>query len=147
MFSRFVESFLPRGALCQEMNSPVWSQSAVILVPAGPAHPPECLLQVSNIQFTSHMELGQLNRYSAWATGWKTAKWLFDSKQDKEIFQHSKASRPSVVPTQPHIQSVPGAHTLRLKGPRGEADHSLPSRLRTCEAIHSLLHTPSRFDT
>ena len=92
------------------------------------------------------MQPGQLNRYSGWARGWKTAKWLFDSKQDQEIFQHSKASRPSVVPIQLRIQSVPGAHSLRLKGPRGEADHSPPSRLRTCGAIHSLLHTPSRLD-
>lgn len=98
MFSRFVESFLPRGALCHEMNSLVWSQSAVILVPARPARPPECLLQVSNIQFTSHTEPGQLSRYRDWATGWKAAKWLFDSKQDQEIFLLSNASRPSAVP-------------------------------------------------
>lgn len=146
MFSRFVESFLPRGALCHEMNSLVWSQSAVILVPARPARSPECLLQVSNIQFTSRMEPGQLSRYGGWATGWKTAKWLFDSKQDQEIFLLSNASRPSVVPTQLRILSVPGAHSLRLKGPRCEADHSPSSRLSTCEAIPSLLHKPSRLD-
>jgi len=70
-FSRIVESFLPRVALCHEMNSHVWSQSAVILVPSRSARPPQCLLQVNNTQFTSYMEPGQFSRYTGWATGWK----------------------------------------------------------------------------
>jgi hypothetical protein len=40
-----------------------------------------------------------------------------------KIFLLSTVSRPALGPTQPPIQSVPGALSLRVKRPRREADH------------------------
>jgi hypothetical protein len=42
-------------------------------------------------------------------------------------FFFATVSRPAVRPTQPPIQSVPGALSLRVKAPDCEADHSAPS--------------------
>jgi len=43
------------------------------------------------------------------------------------IFLFTTASRMAPGPTQPPIQSVPGALSLRVKRPRSETDHSPPS--------------------
>jgi hypothetical protein len=51
----------------------------------------------------------------------------FDSRQGKEIFLYSTASRATLGPTQPPIQWVPGALSPGVKRPRCEADHSPPS--------------------
>jgi hypothetical protein len=51
----------------------------------------------------------------------------FESRQGLGIFLFTIASRPALGPTQPPIQWVPGALSLRVKGPGREADHSPPS--------------------
>jgi hypothetical protein len=51
----------------------------------------------------------------------------FESRQELGIFLFTTASRPSLGPTQPPIQWVPGALSLGVKRPGGEADHSIPS--------------------
>jgi hypothetical protein len=48
----------------------------------------------------------------------------FDSRQGKEIFLHSAASRPALGPAQSPIRWVPGALSPGVRGPGGEADHS-----------------------
>jgi hypothetical protein len=42
----------------------------------------------------------------------------------QEIYVYSTASRPTPRPTQPPIQGVHGAFSLRVKRPGCEADHS-----------------------
>jgi hypothetical protein len=53
-------------------------------------------------------------------------RW-FESQQRLRIFLFTTLSRPALGPTQPPIQCVPGAVSLRVKRPGREADHSLPS--------------------
>jgi hypothetical protein len=57
------------------------------------------------------------------ATGW-TTRVRFPAVQD---FFFSTASRPTLGPTQPPIQLVPGALSLGVKRQGPEADHSPPS--------------------
>jgi hypothetical protein len=52
-------------------------------------------------------------------------------------------SRPALEPTQPPIQSVPGALTPGLKQPGREADHSPPSSAEVKEFVEPYLHTPN----
>jgi hypothetical protein len=51
----------------------------------------------------------------------------FDSRRRLGIFLFTTASRTVLGPTQPPIQWVPGAPSLRIKQPGREADHSPPS--------------------
>jgi hypothetical protein len=51
----------------------------------------------------------------------------FESWQGLRIFLFSTVSRTALGPTQPPIQWVPAALSLRVKLPRREADHSPPS--------------------
>jgi hypothetical protein len=51
----------------------------------------------------------------------------FECRQELGIFLFTTASRPALGPTQPSIQWVPGALSLGVKRPRGEADYSRPS--------------------
>jgi hypothetical protein len=51
----------------------------------------------------------------------------FYSRQGKQIFLYSTASRPALGPTQVHIQWVPGTLSPGEKRPGSEADHSSPS--------------------
>jgi hypothetical protein len=51
----------------------------------------------------------------------------FDSRQGLGIYLFTTASRTALGPTQPPIQWVPGALSLRVKWPGCEANHSPPS--------------------
>jgi hypothetical protein len=51
----------------------------------------------------------------------------FESRQGLGIFLFTAASTPVLGPTQPPIQSVPGAFSLGVKRPEREEDHSPPS--------------------
>jgi hypothetical protein len=51
----------------------------------------------------------------------------FDSRRGLEIFLFTTASRTALGPTEPPIQWVSGALSLRVKRPGREADHSPPS--------------------
>jgi hypothetical protein len=62
-----------------------------------------------------------------WATGWTIGVLGFDSPRRLGIFLFPSASRTALGPTQPPIQWVPGALSLRVKWPGREADHSPPS--------------------
>jgi hypothetical protein len=50
-----------------------------------------------------------------------------DSQQGLGIFLFTTASTTALGPTQPPIQWVPGALSMRVKQPGHEADHSPPS--------------------
>jgi hypothetical protein len=63
-------------------------------------------------------------RYSA---GLRVDNRGFGSRQGLGIFLFTTASRPALRPTQPPIQWIPGALSLRVKRPGREADHSPPS--------------------
>jgi hypothetical protein len=59
--------------------------------------------------------------------GWTIGVLGFDPRRGLGIFPFTTASRTALGPTQPPIQWVPGALSLRVKRPGREADHSLPS--------------------
>jgi hypothetical protein len=54
----------------------------------------------------------------------------FDSRQVRKNFVFSRASRPTLEPTQPPIQSVEGALSPGLKRPRREANGSPSSNTK-----------------
>jgi hypothetical protein len=58
---------------------------------------------------------------------WTIGVLGFDSWQGLGIFLFTTASRTALGPTQPLIEWVPGAPSLRVKWPGREADHSPPS--------------------
>jgi hypothetical protein len=55
------------------------------------------------------------------------------------------SSRTALGRTQPPIQWVPGALSLRVKRPGREADHSPPSSAEVKEWVELYLHSPIRF--
>jgi hypothetical protein len=59
------------------------------------------------------------------------------------IFLFTTASRTVLGPTQPPIQWVPGALSLRVKRPGRVADHSLPSSSEVKEWVELYLHSPN----
>jgi hypothetical protein len=61
-----------------------------------------------------------------WATGWTIVVLGFDSRRGLGIFLFTTVSRKALEPTQPPIQWVPGALSLRVKRPGCEADQSPP---------------------
>jgi hypothetical protein len=54
---------------------------------------------------------------------WAIGVLGFDSRRGLGIFLFTTASSTALGPTQPPIQGVPGALSLRLKRPGHEADH------------------------
>jgi hypothetical protein len=62
--------------------------------------------------------------------------------QEQEFSLFATVSRQALRPTHPHIESVPGAISLRVKQPGHAADHSpsAGSRLRMCGAIPVFPH-------
>jgi hypothetical protein len=82
---------------------------------------------------------------SVWCSdGLRTGRPGFDSRQCK-IFLFSTAFRPTLGPTQPPIQRLPGAFSLGIKRQGREADHSPPTsaEIRKGGAIPPLPHTSS----
>jgi hypothetical protein len=65
----------------------------------------------------------------------------FDFRQRMEIFLFTTESRTALEPTQPPIQWVPGALSLRVKWQRREADHSPPSSAKV-KNVWSYTSTP-----
>jgi hypothetical protein len=59
------------------------------------------------------------------------------------MFFFDTASRPALGPTQPPIQSVSGALSLRVKRPGREADNSPPSRAEVKECVALYLQFPN----
>jgi hypothetical protein len=57
------------------------------------------------------------------------------------ILLFNTASRTALGPTQPPIQWVPGAHSLGVKRPGSEADHSPPSSPEVKECVELYLHS------
>jgi hypothetical protein len=53
------------------------------------------------------------------ATDWTTGRSRFDSRQKQRIFPLTSVSRPSLGPTQPPVQWVPGAFSPGVKRSRG----------------------------
>jgi hypothetical protein len=58
-------------------------------------------------------------------------------------FKLSTTSRTALGPTQPPIQWVPGAHSLGVKRPGREADHSPPSSAEVKECVDLYIHSPN----
>jgi hypothetical protein len=67
----------------------------------------------------------------------------FDSRRGMGIFLFTTASRTALEPTQPPIQWVPGAVSLRVKRPGREAKHSPPSSVEVKEWVELYLHSPN----
>jgi len=59
------------------------------------------------------------------------------------IFLFTTASRIALRPTQPPIQWVPGALSLRVKRPGRETDHSPPSSAEVKECVQLYVHSPN----
>jgi hypothetical protein len=59
--------------------------------------------------------------------GWTMGVLGFDSPRGLGIFLFTTASRTALEPTQPPIQWVPAALSVRVKWRGREADHSPPS--------------------
>jgi hypothetical protein len=59
--------------------------------------------------------------------GWTVGVSGFDYRRGLGIFLFTTASRTALWLTQPHIQWVTGAVSLRVKRPGRKADHSPPS--------------------
>jgi hypothetical protein len=57
------------------------------------------------------------------------------------IFLFTTASRPALGPTEPPIQWVPGALSLRVQRSGREADHSSPPRAEIKECVELYLHS------
>jgi hypothetical protein len=72
----------------------------------------------------------------AWLTG-------FDSRQGLGIFLFTTASSPALGATQPPIQWVPGAFSLKVKRPGREADHSPPFRAEVKQSLDLYFHSPN----
>jgi hypothetical protein len=68
-----------------------------------------------------------------WAMGWMIEG--FDSRRRLGIFLFTTASRPTLGPTQPPIQWVPGSLSLVVKRPGREADHSPSSSAEVKECV------------
>jgi len=69
----------------------------------------------------------------------------FYSQKGKDIILFSKTSNPVLEPTQPPIQHITRAFSPVAKGPKCEADYSLPpsSEVETNWALLPLPQTPS----
>jgi hypothetical protein len=62
------------------------------------------------------------------SSGWTTGRSGFDSRLGQRIFPLTSVSRPTLGPTQPPVQWVPGVLSSGGKArPGRDADHSLPS--------------------
>jgi hypothetical protein len=67
--------------------------------------------------------------------------WGFKSRQGLGIFLFTTASRPVLGPTQPPIQSVPGALSLGIKLPVCETNHLPSSSAEVKECVEFYLHS------
>jgi len=68
----------------------------------------------------------------------------FLSRQVLGIFLFTTASRPTLGPTQPPIQWVPGALSLELRRLGSKADHLPPSGAEVKERVELYLHYPNK---
>jgi hypothetical protein len=68
----------------------------------------------------------------------------FESRQGLGIFPFTTEPRPSLGPTQPPTQWVPGVPSLEVKRPGREADHSPPFSVEVKECMELHLYSPIR---
>jgi hypothetical protein len=73
--------------------------------------------------------------------GWTIRVLGFDSQWGLGIFLFTTTSRMALGPTQPPIQWVQGAHSLGVKWPGCEADHSSPSSAKIKECMDIYLNS------
>jgi hypothetical protein len=66
-----------------------------------------------------------------------------DSQQELGILLFTTTSRPTLGPTKPPNQWVPGAISLGVKQSGHEADHSTPSGSKVKECVRPYLHSPN----
>jgi hypothetical protein len=131
---RVILSFFPHpwpyrlGWPCQELNLPAASLSGswAVLGPATTSRwqPCERGLSLTSEEVSCswwNTEPGWLIRYS---DGLQDGRPGLDSRQGKQIFLFSTASRPPAGPTQPLIQWAPRAVFPGVKWLGREADHS-----------------------
>jgi hypothetical protein len=78
-----------------------------------------------------------------WATGWTIVILGFDSRRGLGIFLFITASKTAMGATQPPIQRVLVALSVRVKRPGREADHSPPSSAEVKACVELYLHSPS----
>jgi hypothetical protein len=91
---------------------------------------------------------GWLSHWSDWAAVWMT-EVRFPAEMEIYLVTASipffiAASRTALGPTRPPIQWVPRAHSLVVKRPGREADHSPPSSAEFKECVELYLHSPIR---
>jgi len=65
----------------------------------------------------------------------------FESRQGVQIYLFTTVSRRALVPTEPRIQSVPGAFSMGAKRPGRETDHS-PTSVAEIKNAWSYTSTP-----
>jgi hypothetical protein len=118
----------------------IWSESIVLS---------RAPLRISDVTFYEVYHAAYVRAVIAqsvwrWATGWTIVVLGFDSRQGLGIFLFITVSRTAVGPTQPPIQWVPGAPSLRVKQPGREADHSPPSSAEVMNAWSYTFAPPIR---
>jgi hypothetical protein len=123
-----------------------WAYSLSVIVELHYAHRGvrDCLTG-KKLPFASLLVIqsSQLSRYSDWATGWTIGVLGINSRRGMGIFLFTIASRTALGPTQPPIQWVPGAFSMRVKRPGREADHSPPSSAKAKERMELYLQSPN----
>jgi hypothetical protein len=76
--------------------------------------------------------------------GWTIGVLVSDSRRGLGICLFTTASRKALGSTQPPIQWITGALSLKVKRPGRETDHSPPSSVEVKEYVKLYLHSPIR---
>jgi hypothetical protein len=75
--------------------------------------------------------------------GWMIGVLGFDSRRGLGIFLFTTASRPTLGPTQPPIQWVPGILSLAVKRPVLKTDQFTPSNTEVKQCVELYFQSPS----
>jgi hypothetical protein len=112
--------------------------------------PPACNFHITNSKGSKTLMLrnyicSEYFPVSQWySSGLRLDDRGFESRQGLGIFLSIIVSRPALGLTQPPVQWVTGALSLRGKAARREADHSPPSSVEVKEWVELYLHSPVR---